>query len=51
MAKSIRKDLEKYIEELKEEKAKCEKWNTEEMNAMYFVYEEVIEKLENILSK
>lgn len=51
MAKSIKKDLENYIEELKKEKLECEKWNTEEMNAMYSVYDEVITKLENILSK
>ena len=51
MAKSIKKQLEKYIEELKEGKRECDKYDTEEMIAESWVYEQVIERLENIISK
>lgn len=50
MAKSIKKQLENYILELKKEKVKCNKWNTEEMQSMEYVYEQVIEKLEKMIS-
>lgn len=50
MAKSVKKEIQKYIEELKEKQKECDKWDTEEMIGMSWAYEQVIEKLENIVS-
>jgi len=43
--------LKKYIEELKQEKAECDRWDTEEMIGESWVYEQVISHLESIVNQ
>lgn len=47
----IREQLEELLKDLKRKKDYADRWNTEEMLGMSYVYDEVITKIEDILSE
>lgn len=47
----IREQLEEFLKDLKRKRDYADRWDTEEMIGMSYVYDEVITKIEDILSE